>query len=235
MDNIKNQLQQSINQLDIPALAKQFHQQQLLIIDKFLPPAFVEQHLVTEVEHCTQFMNRVYVAGFKKSGSVSSHILATQGPNLHSLYHVDSMKKLIANIVGQHLFVCPNEDPHGVALYYYTEPGDHIGFHYDKSFYRGKRYTVLLGLVQDSQHSNLICYPEGKSSPPITVVTNPGTLVMFNGDVLWHKVSPLGANERRVILTLEYVTDTRMTFVNKFISNFKDRFLYFGKPQFEDA
>ena len=59
--------------------------------------------------------------------------------------------------------------------------------------------------------------------------THPGTLVVFYGDVLWHEVTPLAENEKRVILTMEYVTDPRMSWCNQFISNFKDKLLYFGK------
>ena len=61
------------------------------------------------------------------------------------------------------------------------------------------------------------------------VLTHPGTLVIFNGDSLWHEVTPLGENEKRVILTMEFVTDNKMTRWNRFISHTKDRFLYFGK------
>ena len=40
----------------------------------------------------------------------------------------------------------PAQDPHAYALYFYTRPGDHIGWHYDTSYYAGRRYTLLLGL-----------------------------------------------------------------------------------------
>ncbi|MEH1948886.1 MAG: hypothetical protein V7K77_18320 [Nostoc sp.] len=32
----------------------------------------------------------------------------------------------------------------------------------------------------------------------------PGTLVLFNGDKLYHRVTHLGNNEQRIVLTLEY-------------------------------
>ena len=43
------------------------------------------------------------------------------------------------------LHLCPDEDPHACALYFYTEAGDHMGYHYDTSYYTGARYTVLFG------------------------------------------------------------------------------------------
>ena len=41
-------------------------------------------------------------------------------------------------------------DPHAYALYFYTRPGDHIGWHYDTSYYAGRRYTLLIGVIDDS-------------------------------------------------------------------------------------
>lgn len=213
--------------------AKQFQQKKFIIINNFLTPDFVKTIFFPEIEHCTPYVHRVSVGSFKKSGSVSSHHLEKNAPELFALYHSSTMKNFVEKIVGESLQLCPPDDPHCVALYHYSEVGDHIGVHYDKSFYRGRRYTVLLGMIQDSMSSKLICYPGSnklnRRKNPIEVLTHPGTLVIFDGDSLWHEVTPLAENERRVILTMEFVTDNRMTRLNRFISHLKDRLLYFGK------
>ena len=219
---------------DTKALASQYWQQsEMLVINDFIPRDTVIDTFVPEVEQCVPFVHRVNVPGFKKSGSVSHHTLKEHGPNLAAFYQNPALLQFIADIVGETLFRCPESDPHAAALYYYTEAGDRIKNHYDKSFYKGKRFTVLLGMIQDSESSKLICYPgankKNMKKNPTTVATHPGTLVLFNGDVLWHEVSPLAENERRVILTLEYLTDTRISAISKAVSDFKDRFLYFGK------
>ena len=54
------------------------------------------------------------------------------------------------------------------------------------------------------------------------------TLVLFNGDKLWHAITPLGEGEERVSLTLEYVTNPRMSPFKRFVSNMKDSIAYFG-------
>jgi hypothetical protein len=59
----------------------------------------------------------------------------------------------------------------------------------------------------------------------------PGGLVFFDGDKLKHRISPLGAGEKRVSLTFEYVTDPRMPLRWRVISNFKDAIAYFGFRQ----
>ncbi len=58
--------------------------------------------------------------------------------------------------------------------------------------------------------------------------TSPGCLVVFNGDRLRHAITPLGPGEERFIVTMEYVTDTRMNPLLCFVSNMKDSIAYFG-------
>jgi len=58
--------------------------------------------------------------------------------------------------------------------------------------------------------------------------TGPGDMVIFNGDKLWHSVTPLGEGEERTVLTMEYVTDQAMNPFKRFYSNLKDSFGYFG-------
>jgi len=218
---------------DVQTHTREFDKNKYLIIDHFINPDFVNTHFLPEVIRCEEHMHRVKIGSFKKSGSVGSDQIQTMAPHLFELYHSAWMKRFVEQVVGEPLHACPSSDLHSVALYYYTEPGDHIGVHYDKSFYRGRRYTVLLGLIQDSVQSKLVCYPGStklnRKKNPLDVYTHPGKLVVFDGDSLWHEVTPLGENEKRVILTMEYVTDSRMTLGNKWVSNFKDRLLYFGK------
>lgn len=218
---------------DVQTHTRQFDKNKYLIINNFLDTDFVNTHFLPEVAHCEQYMHRVKIGSFKKSGSVGSNQIQTTAPHLFELYHSAWMKRFVEQVVGEPLHTCPSSDLHSVALYYYTEPGDHIGVHYDKSFYRGRRYTVLLGLIQDSIESKLVCYPGStklnRKKNPLDVYTHPGTLIIFDGDSLWHEVTPLGKNEKRVILTMEYVTDSRMSWANQWVSTFKDRLLYFGK------
>jgi hypothetical protein len=52
--------------------------------------------------------------------------------------------------------------------------------------------------------------------------------VLFNGDAVYHGVSPSRPGDRRVVLTLEYVTSQEMGRVQRAFSNLKDAFAYFG-------
>jgi hypothetical protein len=221
----------SISKVDAAASAERYlAQNEFLIIERFLAPSVVAA-MVAEADALRSRINRNFVPGKKKGGSVSSFVLADAAPVTVGLYQSPDLLKLLGRIVGEQLLVCPETDPHRCALYFYTEKGDHIGYHFDTSFYKGKRYTVLIGLIERSS-SRLVCqlYKDdpARETEEVRIATNPGTLVVFNGDKLWHCVTPLGENEERVVLTFEYVTDQRMGLLHRLVSDVKDAVAYFG-------
>lgn len=205
-------------------------QDEFAFVENFLDSAQVLS-LVSEANALRPRINRNYVPRIKKGGSVSYFDIAKHAPAVHALYHSPELIGWLSEVTGEKLLTCPPSDPHACALYYYTEAGDHIGYHFDTSFYRGKRFTVLIGLVQRSS-SELVCQLYHRDSARTTVElrikTEPGTLVVFNGDNLYHCVTPSGEGEDRVVLSLEYVTDRSMGTVQRLISNVKDAVAYFG-------
>ncbi len=144
------ELGRAIARVDFEKAAREYHEQgEFLFLPRFFSPAAVSL-LTEEVERLTPSVNRNYIPGHKKGGSVSYFSIARQSPRLKELYDSVGLKEFFARVVNANLHLCPEDDPHRCALYFYTEPGDHIGFHYDTSYYQGARYTVLLGLVQQS-------------------------------------------------------------------------------------
>lgn len=197
-------------------------------------PALVEadpvRALAARAEEIAAGANRAYVPGFKKSGSIGRTGLDQRAPAFEALYEDPALRVLLEAIVGSPLHGCPAWDEHGYALYYYTEAGDHIGWHYDTSFYRGARYTLLLGLVDDST-SRLECRLHRRSAAPgrsLEIALTPGRIVFFDGDAVYHRVTPLGEGERRICLAMELVTDPRMSRVSRLVTKVKDSVGYFG-------
>jgi hypothetical protein len=206
-------------------------QNEFIHLERWLPASIVER-MVAEVERVRPAVHRNYIPRHKKGGSVSYYTLVEEAPTILALYRAPAFIRFLAGLTGQALQPCPETDPHSCALYFYTEPGDHIGFHFDTSYYKGSRYTVLVGLIERSS-SRLVCQlfkddPRGRPIVERRLATYPGTLVAFNGDKLWHAITPLGDNEERVSLTLEYVTDPSMSAFKRLFSNLKDSFAYFG-------
>jgi len=90
---------------------------------------------------------------------------------------------------------------------------------------------VLVGLVQDSA-SRLRCRlhtrQPGRAPVDLELATDPRTMVIFNGDKVYHGVSPSRAGDRRIVFSMEYVTSQDMGRLWRLFSNLKDAFAYFG-------
>ncbi len=188
--------------------------------------------MVKDFEKLRPFIHRSFIPNHKKGGSVSRPVISQTTPIFDELYSNKKILTTFSEIAGKKLFLCPDDDLHACAIYTYTEEGDHIGFHFDTSYYKGARYTALLGLIDDS--SCRLEY-EANNSKKETVINSvkirPGDLVFFNGDNIKHRVTPAKKNETRVVLTLEYVTNQKMAPFLKFVSNMKDAIAYFGFKQ----
>ncbi|MBA2271968.1 MAG: 2OG-Fe(II) oxygenase [Chthoniobacterales bacterium] len=138
---------------------------------------------------------------------------------------------MLRRIVGAEMQECPPNDPHRCAFYAYTEEGDHMGFHYDTSYYKDRRWTLLVGFKDDSS-SRLLCHLHTKNPDreieKLELKMTPGMLVLFNGDKVYHSVSPVKAGETRYVVSMQFVTSGEMNPFIRFISNMKDAVGYFG-------
>jgi hypothetical protein len=221
----------AIDRLDRAALEREYWaQDEFLFIERFLPPSVIGP-LLDDVRRLEPGLNRNYIPRHKKGGSVSHYAIAEDGPALLAFYRSERFRRFLSGLVRADLKLCPDDDPHACALYFYTEAGDHMGHHYDTSYYKGARYTVLFGLVQDSS-SRLRCRlhtrQPGRAPVDLEVATHPGSMVIFNGDKVYHGVSPCREGDRRVVYTMEYVTSQEMGRAKRIFSNLKDAFAYFG-------
>lgn len=231
--SLSEAVHQAVQAVDFDRASTEYWgQNQFLYLKEFLPRSVVEELLVPEVERLKPALNRNYIPKHKKGGSVSYFTLVEKAPVFLDLYRSSAFLDFLHRLVKARVMRCPEHDPHSCALYYYTEPGDHIGFHYDTSYYKGTRYTILMGLVDRSEHCRLVCqlYKDDptRDTRELQLTTEPGDMVIFNGDTLWHAVTPLGEGEERVALTMEYVTNPDMGSLKRIFSNLKDAFAYFG-------
>jgi alkylated DNA repair dioxygenase AlkB len=234
MMDIDAALAAHLRTLDMESLRRRFvEQDEALVVEDFLPQA-VADALLAALPRLRPNVNRNYLPGHKKGGSVSRFDLDRLAPEFPAIYRSKALTEFFKALTGAELLPCPPEDPHTYALYYYTEPGDHIGWHYDTSYYKGARYTVLFGLVDRSScrlEFELYRGRTDRQSEHHSIALKPGTFVIFNGDKLWHRVTPAGDNEERIVLTLEYLTSAQMSGFGRFISNMKDAVAYFGFRQ----
>lgn len=230
--NVDADVKQAIEARDFDEISRTYWiQNEAVFIEHFLPRPLIDQ-FISEVDSVRPLVTRGYVPGHKKAGAVSFHTLLRNAPAITALYRSPALLDFLRRLVKTPITRCPEEDLHSCALYVYTEPGDHIGWHYDTSYYKGERYTMLVGLIEQSERCRLVAElykgQPGIESKHIQIKMDPGSVVVFNSDKLWHAVTPLEQGAERILLTLQFVTRSDMTPFKRTLSNLKDAFVYFG-------
>jgi hypothetical protein len=224
---------------DLASVRREFVAQGAFVyLPDFLGPEITAQ-LIAAVAATETQVNRNYLPGHKRGGSVSRHAIDQHAPWVAQLYRSSALIDWLGQVSGEQLQCSPADDPHAYALYLYTQPGDHIGWHYDTSYYAGRRYTLLFGVIDESScRLEYQLHTRQRARAGMAAAVQPGAvqiapsgLVFFDGDALRHRITPLAAGERRVSLTFEYLTDARIHRAWRLISNMKDAFGYFGFRQ----
>jgi hypothetical protein len=205
-------------------------QDEFVVVEDFLPTDVLRQW-DAQLEQLQPHIHRNFIPKHKKGGSVAYPLVRELAPAMTGVYHDPSFMGLLQQVVEARIRECPDSDPHRCALYSYTEEGDHIGWHYDTSYYKDRRWTVLIGL-QDRSSSKLLCQlhtrNKGHEVVKLELQVKRGMLVLFNGDKVLHSVTPVKAGESRHIITMQYVTNPEMNPLMRFVSNMKDAIAYFG-------
>ena len=204
--------------------------EELTLAEQWLPESLTSA-LLREVQDLQARVVRKRLFNYKNSGSISYRALYENAPIVRALYESEALITFLSSIAEMPLLTCPSHDAHSCAVYQYEREGDKCGYHTDNSWYRGARYTVLVGL-EDSSSARLHCRvhlnDQFRPTKEMEVATRPGTFVFFNGDKLVHGVTPLGADERRIVLAMQYVTDRSMGRFKRLINDLKDSLTYFG-------
>lgn len=161
----------------------------------------------------------------KKGITISTQNVIKYAPNLIHFYK-NELCKLISNKINLHLFPTNLDLPTSCALLIYENEGDWINWHYDYNYYDGRFFTVLIPIT-----NNLTCtefqFKNDKNEVKSINLTNNNS-ICFEGNYLYHRASKLCKNEKRIILSCQYVTDNNISIINKMRLKFKD-FAYIGK------
>ena len=153
---------------------------------------------------------RSFVPTHKKGGTVAYETLIGSAPGIVALYHSADLKDFISRLVGVDVQPTPIHDQSSLSVLLYDQPGDHIGWHYDHNFYRGRHFTVLIAMINEGSAAGGLSHAELQvAGQEIAVTTTPNTAVVFEGARVHHKVTPILAGERRLVLSMTYCTDPR--------------------------
>jgi hypothetical protein len=208
--------------LQIPSFEQYFAS----IVD-FLPADRFEE-LRSEAERLTG-TERSYVPAHKKGGTIAYETLIQRAPAIVGLYHSEAMQRFVSRIVGVPVGPTPLHDQSSLSVLVYDRPGDHIGWHYDHNFYRGRHFTLLLPVVNTGSaagglsHAQLAAKLGGAETH---VGTPPNTLILFEGAKVLHKVAPIIEGERRIVISMTYCTDPKANLAQTAARRLKDTAFY---------
>ena len=200
----------------------------LVTIADALPPEQL-QRIAADIAGLSD-TERSYVPTHKKGGTIAYETLCLQAPHVIELYQSPHFHALISRIVGVDVVPTPLHDQSSCSVLVYERPGDHIGWHYDHNFYKGRHFTVLLPVVnRDAQGPGLSA---ARLSARIggqdrEIPTPPNQLIVFEGAHVLHKASPIAEGERRVVLSMTFTTDPRNSVLQGVARRIKDT-AFFG-------
>jgi hypothetical protein len=210
-------------QRDLPDFAGRF----VTVPDMLPAPAFAA--LKAEAEHLVA-PERSFVPAHKKGGTVAYETLIASAPAIAALYHSQGFQAFISRLVGADVQPTPINDQSSLSVLVYDKPGDHIGWHYDHNFYRGRHFTVLIMLANAGHAADGLSHGETRAQiagQEIAVHARPNTLTAFEGARVLHKATPIQAGERRLVLSMTYCTDPRARWWQGVSRRLKDT-AYFG-------
>ncbi|SEE21322.1 2OG-Fe(II) oxygenase superfamily protein [Rhizobiales bacterium GAS191] len=199
----------------------------LIFLRDFLPEAAFAQ-LKAEAERLVA-PERSFVPAHKKGGTVAYETLIASAPAIVSCYHSQDLTAFVSRLVGAKVQPTPISDQSSLSLLFYDKPGDHIGWHYDHNFYRGRHFTLLLALDNQGRAANGLSHAELKArigGQERGVATPPNTMVVFEGAGVSHKVTPILEGERRLVLSMTYCADPRAYWWQGVTRRIKDTAFY---------
>jgi hypothetical protein len=182
----------------------------LAFLPDFLPAAAFAQ-LKAEAERLVN-PERSFVPVHKKGGTVAYETLVSNAPAIVSCYHSRDLLAFVSRLVGVEVRPTPISDQSSLSLLFYDKPGDHIGWHYDHNFYRGRHFTLLLALDNQGRAADGLSHAELKArlaGEERGIATPSNMLVVFEGARVHHKVTPILEGERRLVLSMTYCADPR--------------------------
>jgi hypothetical protein len=182
----------------------------LAVIDHVLPEDVLAD--LTQAVDRLIATERTYLPAHKKGGTVAYETLERDAPEIVRLYRSPAMQRFISRITGIKVEPTPLHDQSSCSVLFYEKPGDHIGWHYDHNFYKGRHFTVLIPLINRGHSEGGLSAARlmvKRKRDDITIATPPNRLIVFEGAKVRHKVTPIEDGERRVVWSMTYCADPR--------------------------
>jgi hypothetical protein len=209
--DVEATLREWVNRFDQAALARAYHDAGgLLVLPRLLPDPLLRP-MIAEGEQLATRAVRKHALFVRKGGAVSHRHVVAHAPTLHAVHQSPSLLALFQRVSGVPLSHRNPGEAHASALYTYTRRGDFMDWHEDEcGCPPGDSFSTILGLVDESESVLELETPQ-QGGPPLrtSLRTVPGTFAFFCGARARHRVTPLGAGQRRVTFAFTYIREGR--------------------------
>lgn len=213
---------------NLQAIAAEFARESIVRIGDFLQPDDL-QSLRREAEASVPKMVPSFIPTHKKGRTLSYEKIHHFAPGCLNFYHSEQVRTWVSSVVGMPVLPTPDGDQSSLSVLCYNEKGDHINWHYDHNFYRGRHFTVLLSLANQSASggvSQSTLMRKRRGSGEQSFDTSPNTLIVFEGSRVLHRASPTAEGDLRMMLSMTYCTDPRTNPLKEFARRVKDTAFY---------
>jgi hypothetical protein len=161
-----------------------------------------------------------------KSGiTISTQNIINNSPKLID-YYKNELCDMVSRQLNLKLFPTDLNLPTSCAILIYDKEGDWINWHYDYNYYDGRFFTLLIPITNELTCTEFQFLDDNNEIKSINLTNN--NAICFEGNYLYHRASKLCKNQKRVILSCQFVTNNNMSFINKLRIKVKD-FAYTGK------
>jgi len=161
----------------------------------------------------------------KKGVTISTSNVIKYAPNLIKFYE-NELCDIVSKQLKLKLFPTDLKLPTSCAILIYENEGDWINWHYDYNYYNGRFFTVLIPITNNLTCTEFQFKNDNNEIKSVNLTNN--NSICFEGNYLYHRASKLCKNEKRVILSCQYVTNNKMNILNHLRLKLKD-FAYTGK------
>ncbi|QDU41077.1 hypothetical protein Mal4_54420 [Maioricimonas rarisocia] len=184
----------------------------------------------TEASAAAPHVERSYVPAHKQGGTISYESMHELAPTCLAIYHSPVLRDWLSEVIGDKVVPTADYDQSSCSLLVYDRAGDHIGWHYDHNFYRGRHFTVLISLINRSAAGELsasLLQQQRSDGSERTFDTSENTLVLFEGARVRHRATAIAEGDLRTILSMTYSTDPRTGPIKELARRVKDM-AFFG-------
>jgi hypothetical protein len=214
---------------DVNQLAAEFRQALLVRVENFFDPPSLAR-IRGDIQANATRVERSFVPLHKQGGTVSYEKIHYHAPACLGVYHSETVRQWLSRVVNEDIKPTADHDQSSCSLLYYQQPGDHINWHFDHNFYKGRHFTVLLSVVNQSQSGGLSSSKlmhRSRDGQDVAVDTSENVLVVFEGAKVLHKVTPIGAGESRAVLSMTFCTNPSIGWFKELCRRVKDT-AFFG-------